>query len=84
MNLSIRQKLTGGVVLLVVSISLTISLVAYLQAYNAVETQLQENAPQVAGYGARLIHSQIRQYKLALEGIANRHVIRSMEWEAKQ
>ena len=78
---SIRKKLTLWIILMLVLVSTGVGSLAYLQASSALRRQLEETAPQSAEYGAAIINSTLDGYLLGLKGIANREVIKSMDWE---
>ncbi len=79
-NLSIGIKLIGGFLALLILVCAGLGLIAYDRASRAVIGQVQENIPLMAADGARMVRSQLNFYMVAIEGIANRRVIRSMDW----
>ncbi len=81
---SIRRKLTVLIVLLLVAVSIGIGAFAYYQAHNAARKQLVENAPIVARFGANQIANKLEIYLVAVEGIAKRQELRSMDWELQK
>ncbi|OHD37769.1 MAG: hypothetical protein A2015_15740 [Spirochaetes bacterium GWF1_31_7] len=82
--MSIRRKLSLSVVFLLLFISVAIGAISYSQGYKTVTRQLKENAPEMAKYGAEIIRERLNYYIVSIEGIAARHVIRSMDWEKSQ
>ena len=83
-HISIGKKITIGVIFLITLASAGIGILSYVQAHNAVYSQMKENIPQMAGYGAMLVRKQLDYYIVALEGVAGRNVIRSMDWEQQR
>jgi methyl-accepting chemotaxis protein len=79
-NISIGIKLLGGFLTLLILVCAGLGFIAYDRSSRAVLSQVQENIPLMAADGARLVKSRVDYYLLAVEGIANRHVIRSMDW----
>ncbi len=80
-NVPIRMKLIGGFLSLLIMVCAGLGFIAYGRAHNASLNQVQENIQLMAQDGARLIRSKLDHYILGLEGIANRDVIRSMNWD---
>jgi methyl-accepting chemotaxis protein len=83
-HLSIGKKITTGVILLIALVSVGVGILSYLQAHRAVYSQVAETIPQTARYGTMVVRKQLDYYMIALEGIANRNVIRSMDWEQQR
>ena len=83
-NASIRRKLTILIILLIIPVSTGIGFFAYYQAHSAARKQLAENAPIVARFGANQIANKLDVYITALEGVAKRSEIRSMEWKLQE
>ena len=81
---SIRRKLTILIILLILLVSVGIGFLAYYQAHSAARKQLAENAPIVARFGANQIANKLEVYLTALEGVAKRQEIRSMDWKLQQ
>ena len=80
-NIPIRMKLIGGFLALLILVCSGLGFIAYDRAKNASLNQVQENIQLMAQDGARLVRSKLDFYILGLEGIANRDVIRSMNWD---
>ncbi|MDO9582637.1 MAG: methyl-accepting chemotaxis protein [Desulfomicrobium sp.] len=80
-NIPIRLKLIGGFLALLILVCSGLGYIAYDRAKNASLNQVQENIQLMAQDGARLVRSKLDFYILGLEGIANRDVIRSMNWD---
>ncbi len=83
-NASIRRKLTILIILLIIPVSTGIGFFAYYQAHSAARKQLAENAPIVARFGANQIANKLDVYITAVEGVAKRSEIRSMEWKLQE
>lgn len=83
-NIPIRMKLIGGFLALLILVCAGLGFIAYDRAKHASLTQVQENIQLMAQDGARLVRSKLDFYILGLEGIANRDVIRSMNWDRQQ
>ncbi|WP_174409416.1 methyl-accepting chemotaxis protein [Desulfovibrio psychrotolerans] len=83
-NVSIKTKLIGGFVSLLLLVCSGVGYIAYDRAFQSSLEQVQENIPSIAVDGAKLVRSRLDYYMLALEGVANRHVIRSMDWGQQQ
>jgi len=83
-SIPIRMKLIGGFLALLILVCAGLGFIAYDRAKNASLNQVQENIQLMAQDGARLVQSKLDYYILGLEGIANRDVIRSMNWDRQQ
>jgi methyl-accepting chemotaxis protein len=75
------MKLIGGFLALLILVCSGLGFIAYDRAKSASLSQVQENIQLMAQDGARLVRSRLDFYLLGLEGIANRDVIRSMNWD---
>lgn len=83
-HLSIGKKITAGVIFLITLVSAGLGILSYVQAHRAVYSQVVETIPQTARYGSMLVRKQLDYYMIAMEGIASRNVIRSMDWEQQR
>ncbi|WP_045222260.1 methyl-accepting chemotaxis protein [Desulfonatronum thioautotrophicum] len=79
-NISIGIKLLGGFLTLLVLVCGGFGYIAYDRASRAVVGQVQENIPLMAEDGAQLVRTRLDYHIVALEGIANRESITSMDW----
>ena len=79
-NIPIGIKLLGGFLALLVLVCGGLGYIAYDRASRAVVGQVEENIPLMAEDGAKLVRSQLDYHMVALEGVANRRVVQSMEW----
>ena len=83
-KLTIRTKLIGGMLLLVSLVCCGLGYIAFDRAKHATFTQAEENIVAVAKYGGQLAKNRLDYHVAVLQGIANRDVIRSMEWSRQR
>lgn len=83
-KITIRTKLIGGMLLLVSLVSCGLGFIAFNRAKQATFIQAEENIIAVARYGGELAKNRLDYHVAVLQGIANRHVIRSMDWEQQR
>ncbi|WP_028575434.1 methyl-accepting chemotaxis protein [Desulfonatronovibrio hydrogenovorans] len=83
-NISIRVKLLGGFMVLLLLVCSGLGFIAYDRASRAVIGQVQENIPLIARDAAQLVTSRMDYHRLAVEGVANRNVIQSMNWQQQR
>lgn len=79
-KISIRVKLIGGFMVLLILVCSGLGYIAYDRAKDASLEQVQENIQLMAADGAKLVRSRLDYQVVVMEGIANRLVIRSMDW----
>ncbi|WP_031388745.1 methyl-accepting chemotaxis protein [Desulfonatronum thiodismutans] len=79
-NLPIGVKLIGGFLVLLILVCGGLGFIAYDRSSRAVLGQVEENIPLMAGEGAKLVRSQLDYHMVALEGVASRAGIQSMDW----
>ncbi|PTN37915.1 methyl-accepting chemotaxis protein [Desulfonatronum sp. SC1] len=79
-NLAIGVKLISGFLALLVLVCGGLGFIAYDRASRAVVGQVEEIIPLMAEDGAVLVRSRLDYHMLALEGVANRRFIQSMDW----
>ncbi|EPR34361.1 methyl-accepting chemotaxis sensory transducer with Cache sensor [Alkalidesulfovibrio alkalitolerans DSM 16529] len=79
-NIPIGAKLIGSLSLLLVLVCGGLGYIAYDRASTAVTNAVHENMPTMAEEGAKLVRSRLDYHLLAVQGVANRHVVRSMDW----
>ncbi len=79
-NIPIGIKLLGGFLILLILVCAGLGFIAYDRSSRAVLGQVEENIVLMAEDGSRYVRSRLDYYLLAVEGVANRNVIRSMEW----
>jgi methyl-accepting chemotaxis protein len=82
-NLSVGVKMVGGFVILLMIVCGGLGYIAYERASSAALSQVRENIPRMAADGARLVRSRMDYHLLAIESVADRNVIRSMNWETQ-
>jgi methyl-accepting chemotaxis protein len=83
-KITIRTKLIGGMLLLVLLVSSGLGFIAFNRAKQATFIQAEENIVAVARYGSELAKNRLEYHVAVLHGIANRHVIRSMDWQQQR
>ena len=83
-KITIRMKLIGGMLLLVTLVCSGLGYIAFNRAKQATFIQAEENIIAVAKYGGELAKNRLDYHVAVLQGIANRHVIRSMDWEQQR
>ena len=83
-SIPIRMKLIGGFLVLLTLVCTGLGYIAYDRAKSAVLGQVQENITRMADGGAKLVRSRLDYHLVVIQGIANRHVIRSMDWNLQK
>ncbi|NCC26469.1 MAG: HAMP domain-containing protein, partial [Deltaproteobacteria bacterium] len=83
-NIPIGIKLIGGFLSLLILVCVGLGLIAYDQSSKAVLSQVQENIVLMADDGAKLVRSELNFYFATLEGVANRNIIKSMDWDTQR
>jgi methyl-accepting chemotaxis protein len=83
-KIPIRMKLIGGFLALLILVCSGLGYIAYDRSKQALLGQVQENIVLTAEDGAKLIRSQLDFHLVALQGISNRNVIRSMDWSLQE
>ncbi len=83
-RLTIRKKLTICIVALLFIVSAGIGSIAYFQARQSLTKVLEKSLSLASGQSAGIIKEKIDSYKLAMEGVARRLAIRSMDWEQQE
>jgi len=83
-KIPIRMKLIGGFLALLILVCAGLGFIAYDRAKQAAFSQVQENIVLMAQDGARLVRSRLDYHLVVIEGIANRNVIRSMNWDVQR
>ena len=78
------MKLIGGFLALLILVCGGLGFIAYDRAKRAAFSQVQENIVLMAEDGARLLRSRLDYHLVVIEGIANRNVVRSMDWELQR
>ncbi len=83
-KITIRTKLIGGMLLLVSLVCCGLGYIAFNRAKQATFIQAEENIIAMARYGGELAKNRLDYHVAVLQGIANRHVIRSMDWSQQR
>jgi len=83
-RLTIGLKLTGGTILLLLALSSAIGTMSYLQAMQALQTQVENNAPQTAHYAAGLVRGGLDRLLLSINELASNEAVASMNWQRQQ
>ena len=83
-KIPIRIKLIGGFLALLILVCSGLGYIAYDRAVRASLGQVQENIILMAEDGANLVKSRLDYHLAVMQGIANRHVIRSMDWNLQR
>jgi methyl-accepting chemotaxis protein len=83
-KIPIRIKLIGGFLALLMLVCAGLGFIAYDRAMRASLGQVQENITLMADSGAKLVRSNLDYHLVVIQGIANRHVIRSMDWQVQR
>ncbi len=77
-SMTIGKKLTGGAAALLLMVSGGIGLISYSQSYRAVHRQIEDNAPQIAVYGADIIRGVLDRRISELSELSENPHIQSM------
>lgn len=82
--LTINKQITGATILLLSIVALGVGIISYLLAFNAMEKQQVETAPQMAIQGSQIIRNKLDSYLFTINAIAERNDIRSMDWNIQK
>ena len=83
-NLSLSQKLIGGVLLLLLFISIGIGAMSYYQAASALQNQVTTHIPLVAKYGADIVNETLERHLTTVQVMAEHPDIKSMDWDRQK
>ena len=83
-SLSLSQKLIGGVLLLLLFVSIGIGTMSYYQAASALQDQVETNIPLVAKYGADIVKETLERHITAVKVMAEHPDIKSMDWDRQK
>lgn len=83
-NLSIKMQLAAGFCLMLVISCGVIGLLSYNSATRVLQDTIDESLMKLAMESGKYVRLYLDREFLALEGVANRHVVQSMEWEKSQ
>ena len=81
---SIGSKLVGGICILLALSCGGMAVLSYRAASASLHKSVEESLPAVAKEAAKYISLRLDYYRLGIESIANRNVIRNMDWEIQQ
>ncbi len=82
--LTINKQIVGATILLLSIVALGVGIISYLLAFNAMEKQQEETAPQMAILGSQIIRNKLDSYLFTINAIAERNDIRSMDWNIQK
>ncbi len=82
--LTINKQITGATILLLSIVAFGVGIISYLLAFNAMEKQQVETAPQMAIQGSQIIRNKLDSYLFTINAIAERNDIRSMDWNIQK
>lgn len=80
-NTKLKVKIIGIVCALLAVVCAGFGMVSYHISSDAIEKRVNESLPKLAEDAGKLIHATLNEYTCGLEGVANRLVIRSMDWD---
>lgn len=83
-RLGIALRLTGGVILLLLAVVLTLGIRSYQVATQALQSLLEENTPQTARYTAGLIRGGLDRLLLSINELAHSPDIISGDWNRQR
>ncbi|MFO7766728.1 MAG: cache domain-containing protein, partial [Pelovirga sp.] len=83
-NMGLSKKLIGGVLLLLLFVSVGIGTVSYYQASSALHEQVEANIPLVAKDGAQIVSQVLQRHLTAIRIMAENPDIKSMDWNRQK
>lgn len=83
-DMKIKKRITVFSLVSLLFVSIGFGIFSYLLSANAIQKSLENSLIALAQEGAKQVRANLLLYTTVLEGIANRNVIRSMDWEGKQ
>jgi methyl-accepting chemotaxis protein len=83
-NMRLKQKLIITLCSLLFVVSAGMATFAYRSAAGSMQKSIERSLPELAQINANIIRLTLDQYIANLQGIANRHVIQSMDWSVQQ
>lgn len=81
---SIGQQLMVYFMVIILTIAGGLGFISYRAASTELEGNVRDTFPELATQTAAVVDRGIQAHINTIEGIANRHVVRSMEWETDQ
>ena len=79
--MTIGKKIAAGSIPILVLVAVGVGSLSYILAARAVQTQVKENAPQIATYGALLVRSTLDRYIAEMREFASNPDVVSMDWK---
>ncbi len=83
-NLSIRIRIIAFSLVSLMIVALGLGFISYFLASNSLKDSLENSLVSLSEQGAKQVSANLDLYTIVLEGIANRNVVRSMDWEGMQ
>ncbi len=83
-NMNLSQKLIGGVLVLLLFVSIGIGTMSYYQAASALQNQVETNIPLTAKYGADIIKEILDKHLAIVQTMAESSDIKSMDWDKQK
>ncbi|MFO7765256.1 MAG: cache domain-containing protein, partial [Pelovirga sp.] len=83
-NMGLSKKLIGGVLLLLLLVSVGIGTVSFYQASSALQNQVETNIPLVAKDGANIVTEVLERHLATVSVLAENPDIKSMDWERQK
>lgn len=83
-DMKLKTKIMVLILSLVSGITLLLGIISYNLSSGYLLDSLEKTLIVLAGQGSKQISTDVKFHKFVLEGIANRLVIKSMEWEKQQ
>ena len=83
-QLKLGSKLVGGSCLLLLLICGGMGLLSYRAASHALQNSIELSLPSMAKESAKYVRVRLDNYLLGIEGVANRLVIKSMDWKKQR
>ncbi len=83
-DIKIKTRIITFSLVSMLFVSIGFGIIAYYLSSKAIQITLEHTLTALAERGAKEVEAKIELYSTILEGIANRNVVRSMDWEGKQ
>jgi len=81
---TIGKKIAAGSIPILIIVAVGIGGLSYVLASKAVRTQVSENAPQIAAYGAMLVRGTLDRYVAEMREFASDPDVISMDWKRQE
>ena len=79
-NTKLKTKIIGIVCMLLTFVCIGFGVASYRTSATAIEKRVNQSLPQIAEDAGKLINATLGVYFVGMDGVANRLVIRSMDW----